>query len=403
LCSIARNTGHPIILVQVGYRLGALGFAASEDLLAAEARRGATNGSDGSHSSDLISSVGNYGFVDQINALKWVREHIEDFGGDPQNVTAFGISAGSASVHYHILTGNPMFDRAICMSGSAPTLGPLPFERYQKAWNDLCRRTGIEGETPEARVKFLTNMEPLQVLRSYSSASIGPMGDDIILPKSWTFEQRNSTRCQSLIIGDTNVEGVILDGLAKKLKPSKFQELVQSVLSSADQDTFNGVFGFSGDDDQPWETYRDSMRRFLSVMMFQLPNLRIAETFQTAGGGEAYLYHFEELSPYPGPTFGMSYHGQCALYMYCVENDALPEEAREVAETMARMWTAFAHGERPWEPYTRGERYMRFGPGGHVGLTQRDNDDTRQYQRVDWLKEQFEPLKRLTQSLLGGE
>ncbi|KXL49577.1 hypothetical protein M433DRAFT_546973, partial [Acidomyces richmondensis BFW] len=66
--------------------------------------------------------IGNYGFVDQINALKWVQQHIEDFGGDPKNVTAFGISAGSASVHYHILTESSIFDRAICMSGSAPTL-----------------------------------------------------------------------------------------------------------------------------------------------------------------------------------------------------------------------------------------------------------------------------------------
>jgi len=144
------------------------------------------------------------------------------------------------------------------------------------------------------------------------------------------------------------------------------------------------------------------MRRFFSVMMFQFPNLCIAETFK-ATGGNAYLYHFEESSPFPGPTFGMSYHGQCALYMYCVENDALPKESQHVAETMAHMWTAFAHGVEPWEIYAKAERFMRFGPQGDVALKDRKTDETRQYNYVDWLREHFEPMKKFAQTLLNGE
>lgn len=66
-----------VVLVTINYRLGALGFLSTED----------------------SNAPGNYGMKDMIQALKWVRNNIRAFGGDPDNVTIFGESAGGAAVH----------------------------------------------------------------------------------------------------------------------------------------------------------------------------------------------------------------------------------------------------------------------------------------------------------------
>lgn len=96
-----------VVFVSFNYRLGRFGFFAHPALTKADA--------DG--------MLGNYGFMDQIAALKWVKRNIEAFGGDPANVTVFGESAGGFSVH--MLLNAPMarglFERAIIESGGGRT------------------------------------------------------------------------------------------------------------------------------------------------------------------------------------------------------------------------------------------------------------------------------------------
>ncbi|KAK9686592.1 Carboxylesterase family [Popillia japonica] len=95
-----------IILVSIHYRLGVFGFINFED-------------------SDL-GVPGNAGLKDQVLALKWVKENIADFGGDPDNVLIFGTSAGSISVHLHMVSpmSTGLFSKVIGQSGVAlfPTL-----------------------------------------------------------------------------------------------------------------------------------------------------------------------------------------------------------------------------------------------------------------------------------------
>lgn len=92
---------HDIVYVSVNYRIGVLGFLSIAD-----------------PSYDI---PGNAGLKDQSMALRWVRENCTHFGGDAANITIMGISAGGASVHYHLISDHSkgLFDRAIVQSGSA--------------------------------------------------------------------------------------------------------------------------------------------------------------------------------------------------------------------------------------------------------------------------------------------
>lgn len=394
LSSLAKKFGTPIVLVQIGYRLGPLGFVASEDLASENVHSLST---DYDHTGSVpLPPTGNYGFVDQRNALEWVRDHIRDFGGDPSNVTAFGISAGSASVHYHILTGAPLFDRAIMMSGSAPTLGPLPLELYEKEWQKLSSNSGIKEDDPEKRLEKLRALSPQQIIANYSKAAMGPMADGILLP-SWNLgEQLPPSRCKSMIMGDTRVEAIMFDSVCKRLPQQQFYELVHSTFSAADANAFRYHFGFKCEP-LPYEAYRDAMRLFLSATMFQIPNFGVAE----ASGPHTYLYHFEEPSPYPGPTFGVPYHGQCALFMYNNESNHYSAAAKRTAVELARSWTAFAHGREPWEPYSISQRFMRFGPGGEAVMKDVKNDEIRTYGYLDWCRNHWDDVKAFAQNLLN--
>jgi para-nitrobenzyl esterase len=102
-----------VIVVTINYRLGALGFLAHPAF--------AAENTDPDHDRDIDSnSAGDYGLMDQQQALRWVRDNILFFGGDPLNVTIFGESAGGLSVFSHLVSppAAGLFHKAIIESGS---------------------------------------------------------------------------------------------------------------------------------------------------------------------------------------------------------------------------------------------------------------------------------------------
>ena len=88
---------HGVVVVVIQYRLGPFGFLTTGD----------------------SAAPGNFGMLDQVQALKWVKENIEHFGGDPSKVTIFGLSAGATSVTLHLLSplSKGLFHQAIAESG----------------------------------------------------------------------------------------------------------------------------------------------------------------------------------------------------------------------------------------------------------------------------------------------
>lgn len=135
-----------VILVTLQYRLSTLGFLSTND----------------------SASPGNFGLKDQSVALKWVKENIIKFGGDPDLITIFGQSAGAASVHMHMLSplSRGLFAQAIAMSGNAiggynyPTKNPLALAR---------RHAKIVGIDPADN---LTTSELVERLRNISAEQL---------------------------------------------------------------------------------------------------------------------------------------------------------------------------------------------------------------------------------------
>ncbi|MGR9141504.1 carboxylesterase/lipase family protein [Rhizobium leguminosarum] len=130
-----------VVFVSMNYRMGRLGYFAHPALLKESPEE----------------PVGNYGYMDQLAALKWVQQNIEAFGGDPKKVTIFGESAGGGSVMAHMISpmSRGLFRGAILQSPGLPTARaqstPLsPLKEAEKIALDYAAYLGINGSDAEA-------------------------------------------------------------------------------------------------------------------------------------------------------------------------------------------------------------------------------------------------------------
>ena len=157
-----------VVLVSFNYRVGPFGFFAHPELSA----------------EDPEHATGNWGTLDQIQAMKWVRENIAQFGGDPDNVMIFGQSAGSRSVKF--LCSSPLarglFNKAVIMSGSGlvkpdsenqqpPRNVPAMFAMPQQSMLTLA-----EAEQSVKEVTDWANLKTADQLRSASTETIYALG-----------------------------------------------------------------------------------------------------------------------------------------------------------------------------------------------------------------------------------
>jgi len=141
-----------VILVTINYRLGALGFLA-HPLLTAES---ATNAS------------GNQGILDQIAALKWIKNNIAQFGGDPSNVTVFGQSAGAVAVTYLCVSPltKDLIAKAIIMSGGG--VG-------EKNLNSNTAKAVEENEATAKEMFDHFGMTTLEQMRAYPAKDLSTL------------------------------------------------------------------------------------------------------------------------------------------------------------------------------------------------------------------------------------
>jgi para-nitrobenzyl esterase len=123
-----------IVFVSLNYRINLFGFFSHPSINAED------------------HEIGNYGIMDQQAALRWVRDNIRGFGGDPDNVTIFGESAGGISVWCHIASpaSRGLFDKAIVQSGAAVALARTPSTTdLEGAGQKLLERAGADGHSAQ--------------------------------------------------------------------------------------------------------------------------------------------------------------------------------------------------------------------------------------------------------------
>lgn len=198
-----------VVLVTFNYRLGPLGFL----------------------SLPSVGIHGNQGLKDQQMALRWVKENIVHFGGDPSNVTLFGESAGSASVNWHYLspTSRQFFHKAICQSGSVFCPWGLQYQPEHKA-RKLASALGYEGDDDAGVLETLRNASAEDLVANANKAFeeteksiyfVSPFipsiedgsSEDPIIPQRGEelLKQPNFTSIP-LIYGVTSGEGLVMYG-----------------------------------------------------------------------------------------------------------------------------------------------------------------------------------------------
>ncbi len=178
-----------VVLVTFNYRVGVFGFLTHPELSA--------------ESPNNVS--GNYGILDQIEALKWVKNNIAQFGGDPDNVTIFGQSAGGRSTK--TLCASPLarglFNKAIIMSasglGGMPAFAPLTLEESAQQtkevmdWAGLTSLEKMRAASTEVVFSLGTIYQSVTGNRTWMSGMMSPLVDGYVLKESFDDAAVNNT------------------------------------------------------------------------------------------------------------------------------------------------------------------------------------------------------------------
>ena len=203
-----------IIVVNFAYRLGVFGYMANEEL-AAESPNGTT---------------GNYGLLDQIQALTWVNENIEAFGGDPSRITIAGESAGSSSVN--ALCVSPLTEGLFtyAIAESSGILAKQPYHTFRSYEDALAMGQSIMEEMGASDIADLRKLTAEQLLATqYDNSSMTLDGYAIIEQPYLTYE-RGANHEQALLNG-FNAKEADAFLLNYEATNENYEELLSSILS----------------------------------------------------------------------------------------------------------------------------------------------------------------------------
>jgi para-nitrobenzyl esterase len=357
-------TRQGVILVNINYRLGRLGFFAHPALSAEYPDE----------------PKGNYGYMDQIAALKWIQSNIAAFGGDPENVTIFGFSAGGVSVHslLSIPAAKGLFQKAISESGGGRdgvlTGRPINKENADVFYTvsaetigmNFARKNGIEGTDTAALAKLRAlSVEAVVDGGQETDGQGGPRiysgpildGKLVVETAESAYKARRQPK-MPLMIGNCSAElggAFVSTAKTKEELFATFGDLEGEAKAAYDPD---------GNKD-----FNEIVTKFNTDWVWGEP-ARMTAKFFLDKGATAYVYQFgyvppaaRERSPYGAG------HGSEVSFVFNTLNarwgppaEPTPEE-KELAKVMCAYWANFAKNGNPnaeelpnWPQYNNQEQ-----------------------------------------------
>jgi para-nitrobenzyl esterase len=367
-----------VVLVNFNYRLGRFGFFAHPAL---------TRAAHG-------EAVGNYGLMDQIAALKWVKANIAAFGGDPANVTIFGESAGGISVNY--LLGSPaargLFVKAISESGfgrlKAFKLNHGPAGRDAETIGQaFAESQGVRGDdaAAAAALRALPADKVLAGIGGLSDPNVpAPLIDGQIVTETIAeaFAKGHEAKVPYLE-GGNSWEASLFPNVRKDPEPTLAQ-------AGADRAKVIGLYGGGTD-------LAKVAMDITTDSMITEPDRYLARQLSMAGA-PVFVYHFAYVPAAQRAAVPGAGHGSEITYVF--DNlsaeprtfgqrviPAATADDRKVGDAMIAYWTAFAKTGDPgaaggvaWPRFDAADTLLEFGADGIA--PRRDFEKP----RLDWLE-----------------
>jgi|KBSMisStandDraft_5_1062788.scaffolds.fasta_scaffold04576_5 para-nitrobenzyl esterase len=365
-----------VVLVTINYRLGVFGFLATEDL-----------------AQEADGASGNYGLLDMVAALQWVKSNIKQFGGNPDNVTIFGESAGSAAVS--TLMASPiakgLFHRAIGESGGALGEGLLdyqPASARAKTDGEWVAKTGAKSLK---ELRALPTAAILEAAKSRGMVGFGPDIDGKLLvePVRETYAAGRQAHVP-LLAGWNRDEGsfFVMGGMTaekfKAMAAGMFKDRAEEFLKLYPADN----------DEQAMRSAID----FGSDQFIAFGTWKWLEAHRKTGQSPVYRYHFELAAPpskfHPG---SFAFHSDDIEYVFGTL-DTRPgavwrEEDRKLSDEIMDYWTNFAKKGDPngaglpeWPQYGQGDALI------HLDSTITSGPDTLR-PRYEFLLKGLPPMR----------
>jgi para-nitrobenzyl esterase len=322
-----RLISHGVLLVTVDYRLGIFGFFAHPELSRESPRH--------------VS--GNYAFLDQIAALRWVHDNIAKFGGDPGKVTIFGQSAGSMDLA--VLLTSPLakglIHRAIGESGAAGRA--MPLADAEKAGE----RTAQALKAPaEGALAYLRSLSAAELLKGGRTSTGAVLDGYVFDADPASVFQAGKTLPVPMIIGSNAIElggGGSAESVRNNIQ-NRYRDLAPKALAlyglaqPGDQGTTDPVYGTVSD-------------QWAADTSFRCPGIFQGEA-HAAAGNPVWEYQFDRPIP---PNAKVTHSGELAyvfgnLWNKGTQAGQFEEADRKLSDAVQAYWTNFAKTGDPNGP-----------------------------------------------------